>query len=129
MSSFKYYVRECNNEIRNLTDTKCSGTNYTRFWWCHIHWESRKGSLFPFLMQLISSWCNCIPLFVLESIYISSSGRGWINPSNLELISLIFRGQEQWAQCDSCSKWRRLPVDILIPPKWTCADNAWDQNR
>ncbi|KAF3955392.1 hypothetical protein CMV_019390 [Castanea mollissima] len=38
-------------------------------------------------------------------------------------------GQEQWAQCDSCSKWRRLPVDILIPPKWTCADNAWDQNR
>ncbi|KAK7855823.1 B3 domain-containing transcription repressor VAL2 isoform X2 [Quercus suber] len=37
--------------------------------------------------------------------------------------------QEQWAQCDSCSKWRRLPVDILIPPKWTCADNAWDQSR
>ncbi|KAE8663190.1 B3 domain-containing transcription repressor VAL2 [Hibiscus syriacus] len=38
-------------------------------------------------------------------------------------------GQEQWAQCDSCSKWRRLPVDVLLPPKWTCADNNWDQNR
>ncbi|XP_012091052.1 B3 domain-containing transcription repressor VAL2 isoform X2 [Jatropha curcas] len=38
-------------------------------------------------------------------------------------------GQEQWAQCDSCSKWRRLPADILLPPKWTCADNAWDQSR
>ncbi|XP_057970340.1 B3 domain-containing transcription repressor VAL2 [Malania oleifera] len=37
--------------------------------------------------------------------------------------------QEQWAQCDSCSKWRRLPVDILLPPKWTCADNTWDQSR
>ncbi|XP_062166167.1 B3 domain-containing transcription repressor VAL2-like isoform X4 [Alnus glutinosa] len=38
-------------------------------------------------------------------------------------------GQEQWAQCDSCSKWRRLPVDILLPSKWTCADNVWDQSR
>ncbi|WCJ27841.1 B3 domain-containing protein Os07g0679700 [Euphorbia peplus] len=38
-------------------------------------------------------------------------------------------GQEQWAQCDICSKWRRLPLDILLPPKWTCADNAWDRTR
>ncbi|KAJ9185490.1 hypothetical protein P3X46_005121 [Hevea brasiliensis] len=38
-------------------------------------------------------------------------------------------GQEQWAQCDSCCKWRRLPVDVLLPPKWTCVDNAWDQSR
>ncbi|KAB5552244.1 hypothetical protein DKX38_009555 [Salix brachista] len=38
-------------------------------------------------------------------------------------------GQEQWAQCDSCSKWRRLPVDALLPPKWTCVDNTWDQSR
>ncbi|XP_024030049.1 B3 domain-containing transcription repressor VAL2 isoform X2 [Morus notabilis] len=37
--------------------------------------------------------------------------------------------QEQWAQCDSCSKWRRLPVDVLLPYKWTCADNSWDQSR
>ncbi|KAF7825416.1 B3 domain-containing transcription repressor VAL2-like isoform X1 [Senna tora] len=36
---------------------------------------------------------------------------------------------EQWTQCDSCSKWRKLPVDVLIPPKWTCADNSWDQSR
>lgn len=38
-------------------------------------------------------------------------------------------GQEQWAQCDGCSKWRRLPVDVLLPPKWTCMDNVWDHNR
>ncbi|KAL2500310.1 B3 domain-containing transcription repressor VAL2 [Forsythia ovata] len=37
--------------------------------------------------------------------------------------------QEQWAQCDSCFKWRRLPVDILLPPKWKCQDNVWDQTR
>ncbi|MED6122606.1 hypothetical protein PIB30_037097 [Stylosanthes scabra] len=36
---------------------------------------------------------------------------------------------EQWAQCDNCSKWRKLPVDVLVPPKWTCADNLWDQSR
>lgn len=41
----------------------------------------------------------------------------------------MFREQEQWAQCDSCSKWRRLPVDILLPSKWMCTDNVWDQNR
>lgn len=36
---------------------------------------------------------------------------------------------EQWAQCDNCSKWRRLPGDILLPPKWSCTDNAWDHSR
>ncbi|ESW06712.1 hypothetical protein PHAVU_010G070200 [Phaseolus vulgaris] len=36
---------------------------------------------------------------------------------------------EQWTQCDSCSKWRKLPVDVLIPPKWTCVENLWDQSR
>lgn len=39
------------------------------------------------------------------------------------------RGQEQWAQCDDCSKWRRLPVDVLLPPKWTCSENVWDSSR
>ncbi|GAB4856230.1 hypothetical protein Ancab_014157 [Ancistrocladus abbreviatus] len=36
---------------------------------------------------------------------------------------------EQWTQCDSCFKWRRIPVDILLPPRWTCGENAWDQSR
>ncbi|CAI8600676.1 unnamed protein product [Vicia faba] len=36
---------------------------------------------------------------------------------------------EQWAQCDSCLKWRKLPVDVLIPSKWTCMENFWDQSR
>ncbi|XP_043724565.1 B3 domain-containing protein Os07g0679700-like isoform X3 [Telopea speciosissima] len=38
-------------------------------------------------------------------------------------------GQDQWAQCDGCSKWRRLPVDALLPPKWTCTENSWDPSR
>uniref|UniRef100_A0A5B6ZGY0 Putative B3 domain-containing transcription repressor VAL1-like n=1 Tax=Davidia involucrata TaxID=16924 RepID=A0A5B6ZGY0_DAVIN len=37
--------------------------------------------------------------------------------------------QEQWAQCDSCSKWRKLPVEVLLPPKWTCSENIWDSSR
>ncbi|XP_022948777.1 B3 domain-containing transcription repressor VAL1 isoform X1 [Cucurbita moschata] len=37
--------------------------------------------------------------------------------------------QKQWAQCDDCSKWRKLPVDVLLPPKWTCSDNIWDLSR
>ncbi|KAF8051842.1 hypothetical protein N665_1661s0003 [Sinapis alba] len=37
--------------------------------------------------------------------------------------------QERWASCDDCSKWRRLPVDALLPAKWTCSDNVWDETR
>ncbi|KAH0750180.1 hypothetical protein KY290_029412 [Solanum tuberosum] len=37
--------------------------------------------------------------------------------------------QEQWAQCDSCAKWRRLPFHVLLPAKWTCSDNIWDSRR
>ncbi|KAG9136861.1 hypothetical protein Leryth_024097 [Lithospermum erythrorhizon] len=37
--------------------------------------------------------------------------------------------QEQWAQCDSCLKWRRLPVDFLLPAKWTCQENIGDHSR
>nr|XP_043636022.1 B3 domain-containing protein Os07g0679700 isoform X2 [Erigeron canadensis] len=36
---------------------------------------------------------------------------------------------DQWAQCDNCSKWRRLPADFLLPAKWTCQENVWDQSR
>ncbi|XP_011095138.1 B3 domain-containing transcription repressor VAL2 isoform X1 [Sesamum indicum] len=36
---------------------------------------------------------------------------------------------EQWTQCDSCFKWRKMPIDVLLPPKWTCRDNITDQAR
>ncbi|KAK7302099.1 hypothetical protein RJT34_12979 [Clitoria ternatea] len=38
-------------------------------------------------------------------------------------------GKEQWAQCDDCSKWRKLPLDALLPPKWACSENIWDPSR
>jgi hypothetical protein len=34
--------------------------------------------------------------------------------------------QDQWIQCDDCSKWRRLPLNVIVASKWTCADNTWD---
>ncbi|CAF1864571.1 unnamed protein product [Brassica oleracea var. botrytis] len=37
--------------------------------------------------------------------------------------------QERWASCDDCSKWRKLPVEALLPAKWTCSDNVWDESR
>ncbi|XP_020275278.1 B3 domain-containing protein Os07g0679700-like isoform X1 [Asparagus officinalis] len=37
--------------------------------------------------------------------------------------------QDQWIQCDDCFKWRRLPVDVLVPSNWTCADNTCDPRR
>ncbi|XP_073005433.1 B3 domain-containing protein Os07g0563300-like [Typha latifolia] len=35
----------------------------------------------------------------------------------------------QWAQCEDCSKWRKLPEDALLPYRWTCSDNTWDTER
>ena len=92
--------------------------------------EDLEGHLFPFPCNLsCPDAIICVHYLCLKVFVFPPQGYGWINPSNFKLISLIFRGQEQWAQCDSCSKWRRLPVDILLPPKWKCAENAWDQSR
>uniref|UniRef100_A0A0D9X2Y7 TF-B3 domain-containing protein n=1 Tax=Leersia perrieri TaxID=77586 RepID=A0A0D9X2Y7_9ORYZ len=33
---------------------------------------------------------------------------------------------DQWIQCDDCSKWRRLPLNVIVASKWTCADNTID---
>uniref|UniRef100_A0A7N0TQ64 Uncharacterized protein n=1 Tax=Kalanchoe fedtschenkoi TaxID=63787 RepID=A0A7N0TQ64_KALFE len=35
----------------------------------------------------------------------------------------------QWAQCEDCLKWRRLPADALLPAKWICSKNKWDLAR
>ncbi|XP_057814734.1 B3 domain-containing transcription repressor VAL2 isoform X1 [Cryptomeria japonica] len=37
--------------------------------------------------------------------------------------------QDQWAQCDACGSWRRLPLDVNLPRRWTCSDNSWDPKR
>ncbi|XP_077219892.1 B3 domain-containing protein Os07g0563300-like [Tasmannia lanceolata] len=37
--------------------------------------------------------------------------------------------RSQWARCEDCSKWRKLPVDALLPPRWTCSDNLGDPKR
>ncbi|KAC9190454.1 hypothetical protein E3N88_46214 [Mikania micrantha] len=47
---------------------------------------------------------------------------GTVNSKNMML-------QDQWVQCDSCFKWRRLPLDVLVLSKWTCSDNVLDEKR
>ncbi|XP_048135875.1 B3 domain-containing transcription repressor VAL1-like isoform X2 [Rhodamnia argentea] len=44
-------------------------------------------------------------------------------------VSQLSGGPEQWAQCDDCSKWRKLPMDVHLPSRWTCSDNVWDSRR
>ena len=40
--------------------------------------------------------------------------------------------QEDWVQCDNCSKWRRLPIRAHahypheLPDRWICSMNKWD---
>ncbi|XP_047331550.1 B3 domain-containing protein Os07g0563300-like [Impatiens glandulifera] len=35
----------------------------------------------------------------------------------------------QWAQCDECFKWRKIPIDALLPSRWTCSENLWYPQR
>ncbi|TDH71767.1 hypothetical protein CCR75_001798 [Bremia lactucae] len=38
----------------------------------------------------------------------------------------------EWAQCEKCNKWRKLPQHIkssTLPDKWYCSMNHWDLSR
>ncbi|KAJ0405116.1 hypothetical protein ATCC90586_009687 [Pythium insidiosum] len=38
----------------------------------------------------------------------------------------------EWAQCEKCNKWRKLPAHIkssTLPDKWYCSMNHWDPTR
>lgn len=38
-------------------------------------------------------------------------------------------GEDQWAQCDDCGSWRKVPTDVFLATRWTCTDNVWDAKR
>jgi CW-type Zinc Finger len=40
-------------------------------------------------------------------------------------------GDDRWAQCDSCGKWRVIPSDVVqhLPKQWYCSDNTYDPKR
>ncbi|XP_043723834.1 B3 domain-containing protein Os07g0563300-like isoform X2 [Telopea speciosissima] len=35
----------------------------------------------------------------------------------------------QWVQCEDCSKWRKLPFNVLLRSRWICSYNSWDPKR
>nr|QNI23767.1 AP2/ERF transcription factor [Camptotheca acuminata] len=35
----------------------------------------------------------------------------------------------QWVQCEDCFKWRKIPVDALLPSRWICSENSWDLEK
>ncbi|KAF5193280.1 B3 domain-containing protein [Thalictrum thalictroides] len=35
----------------------------------------------------------------------------------------------QWAQCEDCSKWRKVPNNVVLPFRWNCSANLWDSKR
>ncbi|KAH7291424.1 hypothetical protein KP509_29G016600 [Ceratopteris richardii] len=38
-------------------------------------------------------------------------------------------GEDQWAQCDDCGSWRKVPSEVFLPTRWVCNDNVWDAER
>lgn len=44
----------------------------------------------------------------------------------------IKKAMLEWAQCEKCNKWRKLPQHIkssTLPDKWYCSMNHWDPTR
>ncbi|RWW81229.1 hypothetical protein BHE74_00010401 [Ensete ventricosum] len=90
--------------------------------------------------QLLRPPPNCVPSVVLveghefeeyeeapvlgKRTYFTTNQSG-ASPSCVHCV----RENYQWAQCEDCSKWRRLPVDALLPSRWTCSNNTWDPER
>ncbi|UKJ89222.1 hypothetical protein MACJ_002470 [Theileria orientalis] len=47
-----------------------------------------------------------------------------VNPVELPPLTV-----ENWAQCENCKKWRRIPLSVdteKLPDTWVCALNIWD---
>ncbi|XP_024961509.1 B3 domain-containing protein Os07g0563300-like [Cynara cardunculus var. scolymus] len=42
------------------------------------------------------------------------------------IIENLVNKMIQWAQCEGCYKWRKVPMDVVIPAGWTCSHNQWD---
>ncbi|GMF13301.1 unnamed protein product [Phytophthora lilii] len=55
-----------------------------------------------------------------------NSGSGNTNTSGIKKTVL------EWAQCEKCNKWRKLPQHIkssTLPDKWYCSMNHWDPSH
>uniref|UniRef100_A0A8D1SEF3 MORC family CW-type zinc finger 3 n=2 Tax=Sus scrofa TaxID=9823 RepID=A0A8D1SEF3_PIG len=51
-------------------------------------------------------------------------------PLNLPVEEIEKRPDQNWVQCDSCLKWRKLPDGIdQLPEKWYCSNNPDPQFR
>lgn len=46
------------------------------------------------------------------------------------IIAIDSNGENiQWAQCEDCLKWRKVPGYALLSSRWTCSQNSWDPER
>ncbi|KAJ8526168.1 hypothetical protein ON010_g15010 [Phytophthora cinnamomi] len=63
----------------------------------------------------------------------STKGRGGRGHSNSGAnTSGIKKTVLEWAQCEKCNKWRKLPQHIkssTLPDKWYCSMNHWDPSH
>jgi hypothetical protein len=62
----------------------------------------------------------------------SKGGRGRGHNSSGATTSGIKKTVLEWAQCEKCNKWRKLPQHIkssTLPDKWYCSMNRWDPSH
>lgn len=51
-----------------------------------------------------------------------------VTPRGDDRLATPAAASDQWVQCDKCSKWRRVPVDVdvdQLPKVWYCHMNTW----
>lgn len=63
----------------------------------------------------LAGFCKCRP----DSVVINVD---WLEKK------LLSQSNQEWIQCEDCSKWRKTPAGLDKPQdaRWTCALNTWD---
>ncbi|POM68795.1 Chromodomain-helicase-DNA-binding protein [Phytophthora palmivora] len=62
----------------------------------------------------------------------STKGRGGRGHSGNANSAGVKKTVLEWAQCEKCNKWRKLPQHIkssTLPDKWYCSMNHWDPSH
>ena len=82
-----------------------------------------------------ASYCDCCGLVKLSILMLSTvPGRSYEDVVEWFCVPMFYRKRpdQNWAQCDKCQQWRRMPDGInndKLPEEWFCYMNPDPQFR
>lgn len=106
-----------------------------------IHWVNAWSPVYVQKLQNIYKLSSLWPLIILFQLpFLEYNSTLYISILKLKIASILVKQMPilcsicisekiQWAQCEDCFKWRKLPADVCLSSRWTCSENSWDPER